>query len=142
MPASTAPCKLMSPAANRGHLTKLQQGWIGGGRVWPERGEGCSLDRSQYLIYAFKIFNCKFPPLVVPGGGGVGNRHLRNPKFSVAAHCVDVAKPPPKSAAPSIPVESGEHVQEFKVKWSKIKKILLPSAVHLAERLTVSQSVS
>ena len=32
------------------------------------------------------------------------------------------AKPPPKSAAPSIPVQSGEHVQEFKVKWSKTKK--------------------
>ena len=29
---------------------------------------------------------------------------------------------PPKSAAPSIPVESGEHVQEFKVKWSRTKK--------------------
>ena len=33
------------------------------------------------------------------------------------------AKPPPKSAAQSIPVESGEHVQEFKVKWSKTKKL-------------------
>ena len=32
------------------------------------------------------------------------------------------AKPPPKSAAQSIPVESGEHVQEFKVKWSRTKK--------------------
>ena len=32
------------------------------------------------------------------------------------------AKPPPKSAAQSIPVESGEHVQEFKVKWSTTKK--------------------
>ena len=32
------------------------------------------------------------------------------------------AKPPPKSAAQSTPVESGEHVQEFKVKWSKTKK--------------------
>ena len=32
------------------------------------------------------------------------------------------AKPPPKSAAQSIPVETGEHVQEFKVKWSRTKK--------------------
>ena len=32
------------------------------------------------------------------------------------------AKPPPKSAAQSIPVESGEHVQDFKVTWSKTKK--------------------
>ena len=36
------------------------------------------------------------------------------------------AKPPPKSAAQSIaqsiPVESGEHVPEFKVKWTRTKK--------------------
>ena len=32
------------------------------------------------------------------------------------------AKPPPKSAAQSIPVVSGEHVPEFKVKWSRTKK--------------------
>ena len=62
------------------------------------------------------------PPLVLPQGG-VGDRHLLNPKIFIAAHCVVVAKPPPKSAAQSIPVESGEHVQEFKVKWSRTKKI-------------------
>ena len=33
------------------------------------------------------------------------------------------AKPPPKSATQSIPVESGEHVQEFKVKWSGTKPV-------------------
>ena len=68
------------------------------------------------------------PPLVLPlplsfPRGGWGDRHLLNPKFFVAAHCVVVAKPPPKSAAQSIPVESGEHMQEFKVKWSRTKKI-------------------
>ena len=31
-------------------------------------------------------------------------------------------KPPSKSAAQSIPGESGGHVQEFKVKWSRTKK--------------------
>ena len=57
------------------------------------------------------------PPLVLPhplsfprGGGG---RHLVNPKR---------ARPRPKGAVQSIPVESGEHVQEFKVKWSRTKK--------------------
>ena len=60
-------------------------------------------------------------PLSFPRGG-VGDHHLLNPKFFVAAHCVVVAKPPPKSAAQSIPVESGEHVQEFKVKGSRTKK--------------------
>ena len=38
------------------------------------------------------------------------------------AYPVICIPPPPKSAAQSIPVESGEHVQEFKVKWSKTKK--------------------
>ena len=52
----------------------------------------------------------------------MGDRHLLNPKFFVAAHCVIVAKPPAKSAAQSIPVESGEHVQELKVKWSRTGK--------------------
>ena len=59
------------------------------------------------------------PPLSFPRGGG----SLAQPKIFVAAHCVVVAKPPPKSAAQSLPVESGEHVQEFKVKWSRTKKI-------------------
>ena len=52
-------------------------------------------------------------PLSFPRGGGVGDRHLVNPKR---------AKPPPKGAVQSIPVESGEHVQEFRVKWSRTKK--------------------
>ena len=52
------------------------------------------------------------PPLVLPcplffPKGGMGDRHLVNPKR---------ARPPPKGAVQSIPVESGEHVQEFKVK--------------------------
>ena len=55
---------------------------------------------------------CPSPPLVLPQGG-VGHRHLVNPKR---------AKPPPKGAVQSTPVESGEHVQEFKVKWSRTKK--------------------
>ena len=57
------------------------------------------------------------PPLVLPRPlsfpRGVGDRHLVNPKS---------AKPLPKGAVQSIPVESGEHVQELKVKWSRTKK--------------------
>ena len=50
-----------------------------------------------------------FPaPCPSPGGGD-----LVDPKR---------AKPPPKGAVQSIVVESGEHVQEFKVKWSRTKK--------------------
>ena len=64
---------------------------------------------------------CLFPPFIfLQGGGGPS---LAQPKFFVVAHCVVVAKPPPKSAAQSIPMESGEHVQKFKVKWSRTKKI-------------------
>ena len=33
---------------------------------------------------------CRSPPLVVPPGAGAGDRHLVNPKFFVAAHCVVV----------------------------------------------------
>ena len=62
-------------------------------------------------------------PTPCPSPGGVGDRHLLNPKFFVAGHCAVVAKPPPKSAAQSIPVESGEHVHEFMVKWSRPNKI-------------------
>ena len=55
---------------------------------------------------------CPSPPLVLPQGG-VGDRLLVNPKR---------AKPRPKGAVQSIPVECGEHLQEFKVKWSRTKK--------------------
>ena len=80
------------------------------------------------LHYGAKPESCTPAPLSFPTpcpspGGGVGDCHLLNPKFFVAAHCVVVAKPPPKSAAQSISVESGEHVQEFKVKWIRTKKI-------------------
>ena len=85
------------------------------------------------------------PPFVLPQRGG---RHLLNPKFFVAAHCVAVAKPPPKSAAQSIPVESGEHVQEFKVKWSRTQKIYTWSrswsrsrSLYIGSPLNVSYSV-
>ena len=53
--------------------------------------------------------------------------HSRREMGSQKSACVakpptKKAKPPPKSAAQRIPVESGEHVQEFKVKWSRTKK--------------------
>ena len=55
---------------------------------------------------------CPSPPLVLPQGG-MGDHHLVNPKR---------AKPWPKGAVQSIPVEKGEHLQEFKVKRSRTKK--------------------
>ena len=54
---------------------------------------------------------CRSPPLVLPQGGG--GLSLGEPER---------AKPPPKRAVRSILVESGEHVQEFKVKWSTTTK--------------------
>ena len=44
------------------------------------------------------------------------------PKNLLAKPPTKNAKPPPKSAVQSILVESGERVQEFKVKWSRTKK--------------------
>ena len=77
-------------------------------------GAGCATARTAAATH------CTCP---VFAQGEVGDRHLLNPKFFIATHCFVVAKPPPKSAAQSILVESGEHVQEFKMKWSRTKKI-------------------
>ena len=85
---------------------------------------------------------CPSPPLVLPQGG-VGDRHLVNPKFFVAAHCVVVWVIVLWGSATCIPCTHGrifgslslkwnltaqpcfplgEHVQEFQVKWSRTKK--------------------
>ena len=158
---------------------------------WPDHGHSkCSWRAEVHQQTAAGMYPA--PPHVLPHPlsfprGGVGDRHLVNPNFFVAAHYVVVwvtvlwgtattfcplslkwnltaqpcgvwgmghsfgnklyftrdiperkwvpkdllapakpptkkAKPPPKSAAQSIPVESGEHVQEFKVKGSRTKK--------------------
>ena len=64
------------------------------------------------MIHSKQHWACRIQdPLSFPRGGV--DCHLLNPKLFVASHYVVVAKPPPKSAAQSIPVESGEHVQEF-----------------------------
>ena len=62
-------------------------------------------------------------PLSFPRGGGWGTVTCSTQNFSLQLTVLLWQKPPPKSAAQSIPVESGEHVQEFKVKWSRTKKI-------------------
>ena len=72
---------------------------------------------------------CVVPhPLLFPAGGwgtvtwSTQNFSLRLIVLAPAKPPTKKAKPPPKSAAQSIPVESSEHVQEFKVKWSRTKK--------------------
>ena len=72
----------------------------------------------------------------------MGDRNLLKPKFFVAAHCVVVAKPPPKSAAQSIPVESGQHVQEFRssgagprkftLSWSRSRSLYIGSPLNVS----------
>ena len=85
---------------------------------------------------------CPSPPLVLPQAG-VGDCHLVNPKFFVAAHCVVVWVIVLWGSATCIPCTHGrtfgslslkwnltaqpcfplgEHVQEFQVKWSRTKK--------------------
>ena len=56
------------------------------------------------------------------GVWGMGHSFGNKLYFTPAKPPTKKAKPPPKSATQSIPVESGEHVQEFKVKWSRTKK--------------------
>ena len=88
---------------------------------FPGGGGGASLGQP-------KIFRCGSLCCCV-GDCVVGHYHLYPLKWvpknllAPAKPPTKKAKPPPKSAAQSIPVESGEHVQEFKVKWSRTKKI-------------------
>ena len=65
--------------------------------------------------------------VAITKGGGYFTRDIPEGKWvpnllAPAKPPTKKAKPPPKSAAQSIRVESGEHVQEFKVKWSRTKK--------------------
>ena len=53
---------------------------------------------------------------------GHSRREMGSQKSAFAKPPTKKAKPPPKRAVQSIPVESGEHVQDFKVKWSRTKK--------------------
>ena len=106
-------------------LGKLPVQWRGSGMGWSLWPCVCAACCADSVTNTTHTTDHTPPPLSFPTpcpspGGGVGDRHLLNPKFFVAAHCVVVAKPPPKTAAQSIPVESGEHVPEF---WSRTKKI-------------------
>ena len=84
---------------------------------------------------------CPSPPLVLPQGG-LGDRHLLKPKIFVAAHCVVVAKPPPKSAAQSIPVESvsmckssrssGAGPRKFTPSWSRSRSPYIGSPLNVS----------
>ena len=56
---------------------------------------------------------CRSPPLVVPQGG-VGDRHLVNPKFFVAAHCVVVWVTVLWGTATCIPCTHGGHFAYFR----------------------------
>ena len=64
------------------------------------------------------------PPLVVPhplsfpGGGGVGDRHLVNPKFFVAAHCVVVWVTVLWGTATCIPCTHGGTFCLLSLKWN------------------------
>ena len=51
---------------------------------------GCSMVHRGKNIVNGTPSPCCSPPLVVPRGGGGGDRHLVNPKFFVVAHCVVV----------------------------------------------------
>ena len=63
---------------------------------------------------------CRFPPLVVPrgGGGGLGDRHLVNPKFFVAAHCVVVWVAVLWATTTCIPCTHGRTCCSLSLKWN------------------------
>ena len=60
---------------------------------------------------------CRSPPLVVPQGG-VGDRHLVNPKFFVAAHCVVVWVTMLWGTATCIPCTHGGTFCLLSLKWN------------------------
>ena len=60
---------------------------------------------------------CRSPPLVVPQGG-VGDRHLVNPKFFVAAHCVVVWVTVLWGTATCIPCTHGGTFCLLSLKWN------------------------
>ena len=61
--------------------------------------------------------SCRSPPLVVPQGG-VGDRHLVNPKFFVAAHCVVVWVTVLWGTAACIPCTHGGTFCLLSLKWN------------------------
>ena len=64
---------------------------------------------------------CRSPPLVVPrggGGGGLGDRHLVNPKFFVAAHCVVVWVAVLWGTTTCIPCTHGRTFCSLSLKWN------------------------
>ena len=60
---------------------------------------------------------CRSPPLVVPRGG-VGDRHLVNPKFFVAAHCVVVWVAVLWGTTTCIPCTHGRTFCSLSLKWN------------------------
>ena len=73
----------------------------------------CCPKRSlQSMVNAF-LKPCE----LTPTGGGLHSSHGLHATREKS--CISQG---PKGAAGSIPVESGDHVQEFKVKWSKTKE--------------------
>ena len=67
------------------------------------------------------------PPLVVPrGGGGVGDRHLVNPKFFVAAHCVVVWVTVLWGTTTCIPCTHGRTFCSLSLKWKLIAQPCFP----------------
>ena len=91
----------------------------------------CSLCLRQWRVPQFALrYPCNVPPpppghrhLVTVSPPHPGDRRALPRDFARGGEGTKKAKPPPKSAAQSIPVESGEHVLEFKVKWSRTKKL-------------------
>ena len=71
------------------------------------------------------------PPLVIPHplsfpGGGVGDRHLVNPKFFVAAHCVVLCVTVLWGTTTCIPCTHGRTFCSLSVKWNLIAQPYFP----------------
>ena len=100
---NAADAKFSAGGSNRGRLT-VGGGGGGGGAIFTRPGFEPGSKRLRSAAFYYSVYQ------VLP------NAPAKPPTKK--------AKPPPKSAAQSIPVERGEHVQELEVKWSRTKKVL------------------
>ena len=95
----------------------------------------CAMDCTQ-LVWAFIVWiwdplGTPPPPVVVPHPllcpkGGVGDRHLVNPKFFVPAHCVVVWVTVLWGTATCIPCTHGGTFCLLSLKWNLIAQSCFP----------------
>ena len=106
VPRLGSPCLSATPPLRPGGSSSLNPGF-----------EGTPVGRPLPSSVRNPLPPCRSPPLIVPQGG-VGDRHLVNPKFFVAAHCVVVWVTVLWGTATCIPCTHGGTFCLLSLKWN------------------------